>query len=717
MVNHEPSLVLHVAHNGSDDWSGLRPEVPAEGTDGPLGTIAGARDRIRVLRSAGQVTGAVEVLVHAGRYELAQTLRFEGQDLGVAGSPITYRAAGDGEVRLSGSRRLSGFVPVAGEVVGLDLTGTDLSSLPLHQLCFNGSWLRSARYPSFDPSDPVAGGWAHVPGDLVDIHEDGHGERDRFGSNDPRPATWSRPEDVEVVVFPRFNYGNDVVPVAEIDQQTNEVRLAGEAGSEIYPGDRYHFQNVREELDQPGEWCVDRGAGLLLMIPPSPVDQAVVETPVLESVIIVDGPPPAPMAQSPEKDAWFDHGKAMAHQHRPDSFTSGHLSFEGFVIEGCSGDAVIIRNVRAGRVVGCTIRTAGGFGVRLVSGADCAVIDCDIHDVGKGGAEASGGFRLGFSARYESCGHLIANNYIHHYGQVHAHVGGAAASGVGITIAHNLIHDGPRWGVLTRGNDNIVEYNHIRHVCLASADTSAIYLVDRDFTMRGTVIRHNHIHDVLGFDRVDGVWTSPAYAFGIYLDDFTSGVEIRGNLIHDTPRAGIYLHAGQDNLVEENLCLVDGSEAIYLRRWPPEVELRHCGTHDQGLRRNTVRRNVFGPATNPYRLSLVADGEGMVDLQTNHFEDNLVIGEPGPITADTVSLTWQQWQDSGNDTASASATPEEVLDCPFTLRADGPAAQLGIPAPELARMGIQPTPTRSTWPVVEAAGARERLAEQNTQAE
>jgi hypothetical protein len=44
--------------------------------------------------------------------------------------------------------------------------------------------------------------------------------------------------------------------------------------------------------------------------------------------------------------------------------------------------------------------------------------------------------------------------------------------------------------------------------------------------MRGTQIKHNFIHDVLGYGRENGTgrWKSPDYSWGIYLDDGTCGV-------------------------------------------------------------------------------------------------------------------------------------------------------------------------------------------------
>ena len=48
---------LYVATDGNNAWSGARPEPNADGTDGPLASLAGARDALRGLRAAGEVAG------------------------------------------------------------------------------------------------------------------------------------------------------------------------------------------------------------------------------------------------------------------------------------------------------------------------------------------------------------------------------------------------------------------------------------------------------------------------------------------------------------------------------------------------------------------------------------------------------------------------------------------------------------------------------------
>src|SRR5690606_29808695 len=50
-------LVFYVAPDGNDGWSGTKAAVNAAGTDGPWGSLAGARNRLRALRGEGKLTG------------------------------------------------------------------------------------------------------------------------------------------------------------------------------------------------------------------------------------------------------------------------------------------------------------------------------------------------------------------------------------------------------------------------------------------------------------------------------------------------------------------------------------------------------------------------------------------------------------------------------------------------------------------------------------
>jgi parallel beta-helix repeat protein len=73
------------------------------------------------------------------------------------------------------------------------------------------------------------------------------------------------------------------------------------------------------------------------------------------------------------------------------------------------------------------------------------------------------------------------------------------------------------------------------------------------------VIRHNFFSDSLGFGKDSkGAWVSPHFAWGVYLDDNTGGVDVIGNIVARCARAGLHLHNGRDNLIENNIFIEGG---------------------------------------------------------------------------------------------------------------------------------------------------------------
>ena len=697
---------LHLAPEGRDD---------ADGTaSSPLRTLRGAIERMRELRREGRAPDGFEVLLHRGKYPAPEGLLLEGEDLGDAQRPVIIRAAGDGEAIVTGGVELSGFRPHADGVVKLDLAAAGLAGLRFSQLLYRGEKQRIARYPKFDADNPYGAGWLYVEGDPVNMYEGGHGERDRFVCRDPRLKTWSNLDRIELFIYPRFNWTNDIVPLRSYDPDTGEVVLARPALYEIYPGDRFYFRNVREELTQPGEWYLDRETDTLYFYPPdgAAAEDVAVYLPTAEHLIELRGEREQREDLYAEKIDWSESGTYTHYAERmPERTPRGFVTLEGLTLEGCSGTAVLMRDVSGCRVVGCTVRYTGAAGVTGLGGRENAVVDCDIYETGSHGIYLSGGVRSPFAGRFDPCGHEAVNNYVHHIGTELKSVAGISIHGVGIRVAHNLIHDGPRWGVQSRGNDHVIEYNHIRHVNVETSDTAAIYLVDRDLTMHGTKIRYNRIHDILGYHAENGVWMSPAFAFGIYLDDFTSGVEVYGNVTYRTPGGGLYLHAGQENTIENNLFLDTAKELAKFRRWREEVEYRALRTRGVGLRRNVVRRNVFASAGEQavlYRFDTSRDAQGRLDLDTNVWENNLVwqYGKPATVRVTDREyerfLTFAEWLELGLERGSVEADPSFDADGPhpYALRPDSPALALGFEPLPFERMGL-------TRRVREAPGVRE----------
>ena len=512
---------------GDDGWSGKLPDPNTARTDGPFATLAGAREKVRAARAAGDGT---VVQVRGGTYELPAGIAFDAKDSGTAAAPAEWRAFQNEKPKLIGGRTITGWKPWKNGILQADLKAHGIEKPVFKQLLFAGKRQNLARYPNFDPRNPIAGGWAYADGEMWPMYAEKEGEDKHTLLVKPADwRTWARPEDVEVFVFPRYNWWNDILSVKSVDAEKHVITTAKNGSYAMRANDRYYLQGALEELDAPGEWAVDRQNATLYFQPPAPIESASIYVPTTRDIVKIDG--------------------------------AEYLTLRGFTFECAEGGAVALTKSSHCRVIACTVQNVGDFsgtGISVTGGEDDGVIGCDIHDTGNNGISMTGGEIKTLTGS----GHFAENCYIHHVGIFHKQGAAVALSGVGQRISHCLIHDTPRFGILFGGNNHIIEFNHLRHLALETEDVGATYCGGRDWlSPRGSIIRYNFIHDVLGFGW-SGKWTSPYFAWGIYLDDNSGGVDVIGNIVARCGRSLIHGHSARDCRVVNNIFVEGG-----LRQW------------------------------------------------------------------------------------------------------------------------------------------------------
>jgi len=509
--------------------------VAPNGDDSNPGSIARP---LKTLQAAAQLPGPKTIYVRAGIYELDCPLK-----LGPTDSGTTWRAYPKEKPVVIGGRQIVGFLPYQGEI----LKAPAIKGVNFRQLFFDGKRMRLARYPNFDPHNPYGGGWAYADGEPIPMYKDIPGESKRTFRYRPTDTRhWSHPEEGEVFVFPRYNWWNNIVRIKTIDRAARTITLANDCSYPIRPTDRYYVQGLFEELDAPGEWYLDKRDWTLYFWPPSPLEGKTVYAPTLRTLVEI-GP------------------------------GATHIIFRGFTFECCEGTAITLKNTTNCLIAACVIRNVGdynGNGVSVDGGRNNGVVGCDISEVGRSAITISGGDRITLTP----ANNYADNNYIHHTGVFYKQGVGVSLTGCGNRASHNYIHDCPRFGIQFSGNNLLIEYNHIRHVNLETADTGAVYTGGRDWiSSRGTVIRYNYFHDILGYGQEKGQWVSPHFAWGIYLDDNTGGVDVIGNIVARCIRGLIHLHNARDNRIENNI-FVDGKlQQLEANGWTPTH--RHWTNH------------------------------------------------------------------------------------------------------------------------------------------
>jgi len=530
----EPGKTFYVSTNGSDSWSGRLAAPNAQRSDGPFHTLERARDAIRALKQSGPLPdGGVTIFIRRGTYRIAEALQLTHADSGAEGAPIVYQAYQDEKVRLIGGKEITGFKQIEepailgridkqyqDKILQADLKAqgvTDYGELkprgfgrPMYpaalELFFRDEPMQLARWPNQD--------WVKI------VSVPAGAEGGKFTYEGQRPKRWVKADDIWLHGYWTWDWADSYVKVKSIDTQVREIATHEPHGVYGYKaGQRYYALNILEELDEPGEWYLDRKKGMLYFWPPAPVQEDDIFISILQEPMIA------------MKD-------------------TAYVTVHGLRIEFVRGTAIEVTGGNDNAVVDCCLRNIGNMAVRINGGTRNGVRGCEICQTGDGGISLAGGDRRTLTpAENYAC-----DNHIHHYSRwARTYRPAIGISGVGNRAAHNLIHDGPHNAILFGGNDHVLEFNEVHNVCHETGDVGAFY-TGRDWTTRGTVIRYNYFHDI------HGPYTHGAMA--VYLDDAASGTTIFGNIFYKASRAA-FIGGGRDNIVENNI-FVECEPAVHI---------------------------------------------------------------------------------------------------------------------------------------------------------
>ncbi len=647
---------LHVAPDGDDRNPGTRAQ--------PLATLERARDAAR--RSAP--AGAVTVNVRAGTYYLSTPLAFTAADSGTESAPITWLAERGALVRITGGREVTGWMPVKDQAVLGRLTPEARGKVVVADLRTQGIVdFGQLRPRGFGTGNPVAEAelfYDDAPMSLARWPNAGfQGVRSKEGDqtvivNTNRVGRWQEEHEPWVFAYWHHDWAEVCEPLAGVDAAKPALLRTAQikAVYGVTPNRaRWYAFNLLAELDQPGEYYLDRRDGLLYFWPPAPGGSAVLS--MAEGLIRADG--------------------------------LSHVRFQGFTFEACRGTAVVIREGRDCRVVGCTVRNTGRQGVEVSQGEQHEVYGCDVAYTGSGGIHLSGGQRVTLTPAR----HSAENNHVHHYARrARTYHPAITVSGVGNRIAHNLIHDGPHMALSAGGNDHVVEYNEIHNVVEESGDAGAYY-VGRDWTQRGNLLRHNYFHNIVGATGYGGMT--------LYLDDQHGGHTIHGNLFERCMQA-VFIGGGDDNLVTNNV-FVNSVKSAHLDNRGMQWQ-KPATDNPKGELRTRLRAmpytNALWRARYPGLANLPGDDPGVP--KRNVFVTNISAGGRWDDISNAVrhlqSITNNLVFDRDPDWVRLIKDPDGR---PVRMEFKNPTAVMAIgfePLP-LERMGLYADPRRASWPV------------------
>ena len=301
-----------VSPQGKDTWSGKQADPGEE--DGPFATVARARDAVRALLETQKEPRPLRVVLRAGTYYLNQPLEFGPADSGTKQAPVVYGAAAGEQVILSGGCPLepTAFQPVRdpailnrlpeearGNVLHVDLRAQGITNFgvmrprgqgrpptnPAIELFFNGQPLQLARWPN---RGMVARGKVLDKGGAP-RSDDFSNRGGTFTYDYDRPARWTQADDIWLSGYFATGYANDTIDVKSIDLAERTITLARphRYGLEtIGPTQAYYALNLLEEIDEPGEWYLDRGSGQLYLWPPSDLSARKISVSLLDAPMV-----------------------------------------------------------------------------------------------------------------------------------------------------------------------------------------------------------------------------------------------------------------------------------------------------------------------------------------------------------------------------------------------------------------------------------------------
>ncbi|MGE3777781.1 MAG: right-handed parallel beta-helix repeat-containing protein, partial [Pirellulaceae bacterium] len=370
--------VLYVSPRGDDRWSGRLPAPDDAQFDGPLATLVGARDAIRRLRKEKRLAGAIEVMLLGGTYRLSEPLVLTSEDSGSTESPITWTAFPGHHPVLSGARVVEGWTAYQGQIQQTQLPEAAVGKGASRQIFYRGQRQPRARWPNPDPGDPLYSGWAFIE---TEASNDPIPQTHRFSSTQP-PRMWTHPEQAEINVFPWYCWVNDIISVRAADaaRQTISLIRAPRFSMPLMAGNRFRVENMLEELDQPGEWCLRTDTGTLYFWPPDPLGSGDVTVPVIDSLIELRGTADAPVRRVTIRGLTLTETRTPYPEDAHENFHSPTKRGAGVSLEHCDGcciegnrflmlggDGVRLQGPNShNEVIGNEIGHIGGAGVVLV---------------------------------------------------------------------------------------------------------------------------------------------------------------------------------------------------------------------------------------------------------------------------------------------------------------------------------------------------------------
>ncbi|MCU7550615.1 right-handed parallel beta-helix repeat-containing protein [Chitinophagaceae bacterium LB-8] len=321
------------------------------------------------------------------------------------------------------------------------------------------------------------------------------------------------------------------------------------ANYSLKPGYGYFIQNDVRTLDKQGEWAYKASTKKLTVhFGSSSPSNYKVKASVLTNVVYISG--------------------------------YNYITLTNLTFEGSNDDVMFIKSSTGTQVLNCNILNAGNNGIEATSTTKLQILNstidysnnCGIFQTGGNSYTTIRSNTIKNSGTFAGMGFNGANNSM-----------GIRDNGNNSLIEYNTIDKSGYCAVRFTGNYTTIKNNLITNFAFVKDDAAGIYTGSPDKVERyGRKLIGNIILNGIGASEGTTDKTSLQVS-GIYMDNYSSGVDIQGNTVANCGKVGIYIHNAYKITLRNNTCFDNNSGQL-------QITHDHIGPRVTGV---SMKNNIF----------------------------------------------------------------------------------------------------------------------------